>query len=192
MTANLSNHLEIMNHEMERVDFEITHQGYRVDGENSIKKVVQLDNRKSIDYFYIKNAKCLFVEFSDLAWNKEDLLGVNESINNIDNTFHQNKLRKLIKNDHRDEMISKFKDSKDIFAKIPTYFQNIPPAFLNNDAKIFYIVHAPILETLPETNKAEIARYLIDLSARISACLEDEICERVKLIFVEQFIAELE
>lgn len=191
MITDLSEHLEIMNHEMDRVNCEITHKGYRVDGENGIKQIINLNNRKSIDYFYIQNGKCLFIEFSDLARNKEDLSGLEESIDTINNEFHQNKLKKLIKNDHRDEMIAKFKDSKDIFAKIPTHFQNIPPAFLNNDAKTFFIIHAPINETLPDVDKVEIGRYLRNLKARISDCLEEEICDRVRLIFLEQFITEL-
>ena len=129
MTADLSEHLERMNHEMERIDFEIIYQGYRVDGKNNIKQALHLDNRNSIDYFYIQNEKCLFIEFTDLAWHKEDLLDIDESIAKIANKFHRDKLIKLIKSDHRIEMTIKFKDSKDIFAKIPAYFQNIPSAF---------------------------------------------------------------
>ncbi len=191
MKAELSEHIEIMNHEISGLGLQMEHQGYRVDGDRGIKKVVHLNNRKSIDYFYVQNNRCIFVEFSDIARAQEDLLGLSESISNMANPFHQNKLKKLIKNDHRDEMISKFKDSKDIFIKIPDYFQNIPPAFLQNDAKTFFIVHAPLSEALTDANKAEIVRYLSNLSARISACLEDEICDRVKLIFLDKFIEEL-
>ena len=191
MKSELSTHIEVMDHEISGLDFQIEHQGYRVDGDSGIKAVVQMNNRKSIDYFYIKNDKCLFIEFTDLARNKEDLLGVEASISEIDNEFHRNKLRKLIKNDHREEMVAKFISSKDIVLKIPSYYKNIPPSFLINDAKTFYIVHAPVNENLPEIDKAEIIRYLKGLSARISDCLEDEICNRVKLIFLERFIREL-
>jgi len=76
MKPELSAHLEVMDHEISDLDFQIEHQGYRVDGDSGIKRVVQLNNRKSIDYFYIKNDKCLFIEFTDLARNKEDLLGL--------------------------------------------------------------------------------------------------------------------
>lgn len=192
MKAELSGHLEEMDHEISGLELQISYKGYRVDGDNGIKKIVCLNHRKSVDYFYIKNDKCLFIEFSDLARGQEDLIGLDVSISGVANGFHQNKLRKLIKNDSRDEMLAKFKDSRDIFRKIPNYFHNIPTAFLNDDAKIFYIVHAPINENLPEVDKSEIARYLTGLSARISSCLEDEICDRVKLVFLADFINELE
>jgi len=192
MKAELSAHLELMDHEISGLDFQIEHQAYRVDGDAGIKTVVKLNNRKSIDYFYIKNDKCLFIEFTDLARNKEDLLGVEDSISDIGNKFHQNKLSKLIKNDHRDEMVAKFISSKDIVLKIPDYYKNIPHPFLKKDAKTFYIIHVPVNENLPEVDKVEIIRYLSGLRARISACLEDEICDRVKLIFLEKFIRELE
>ena len=192
MKAELSDHLEEMDHEISGLELQISYKGYRVDGDKGIKRVVGLNHRRSIDYFYIKNDQCLFIEFSDLASGQEDLIGVNDSISEIANNFQRNKLRKLIKNDSRDEMLAKFKDSRDIFRKIPNYFQNIPTAFLNYDAKTFYIVHAPINENLPEVDKSEITRYLTGLSSRISSCLEDEICDRVKLVFLADFINELE
>ncbi|NOQ13003.1 MAG: hypothetical protein GQ583_00795 [Methyloprofundus sp.] len=191
MKAELSDHLEEMDHEISGLELQISYKGYRVDGDNGIKKVVCLNHRKSVDYFYIKNDKCLFIEFTDEARGQEDLIGLDDSISQVASEFHLGKLRKLIKNDKRDEMLAKFKDSRDIFSKIPDYFQNIPTAFLSQDAKTFYIVHIPINESLSEENKAAIARYMTGLSARISGCLEDEICERVKLVLLADFINEL-
>ena len=192
MKAELSDHLEAMDHEISGLELQISYKGYRVDGDTGIKKVVRLNHRRSVDYFYIKNDKCLFIEFSDLARGQEDLIGVDEAIAEMPNDFHRKKLRKLLKNDPRDEMLKKFTDSRDVFSKIPGYFQHIPTAFLNYDAKTFYIVYAPINESLLEVSKAEIVRYLTGLSARISNCLEDEICDRVKLVLLADFINELE
>lgn len=183
----LSEHLEAIDHEMSGQQFHIHHQGYRVDGESSIKQAVDLNNRKSVDYFYVKNNQCLFIEFSDLARGQEDLLGIQDSLDKIDHQFHRNKLKKLVKNETRDEMVAKFKDSKDIFSKIADYYENPPAPFLNNDAKTFYIVYAPINQDLPEADKAMITRFLGVLGAKIEACLEDEICDRVRLILLEQF-----
>jgi hypothetical protein len=192
MKANLVDHLEVMRHEICGLDFTLEHQGYRVDGDQGIKKVVGLNNGKSVDYFHIQNRRCRFIEFSDLARGQEDLLGWQESLDQITNNLHRNKFKKLLKPGLRDdtlnEMVAKFKDSRDIFNKIPDFYEQPPAAFLDDDAKTFYIVHVPINDELPDADKAEIARFLTTLQAQISGSLEDEICDRVKLVLLAPFV----
>jgi hypothetical protein len=52
--------------------------------------------------------------------------------------------------------------------------------------EIFYIVHAPVNPELPDTDKVEISFFLRNLGARISGQLEDEICDRVKLVLLDK------
>lgn len=191
MRIELSNHLEVMNHEICNNESTIECQGYRVDGDDGIKIVVGLGMRKSVDYFYVNQESCAFIEFSDLARGKEDLLGLNENIASIESAFHRNKLKKLLKQDSCRELVEKFKDSKDIFSKISEFYDNTPVHFLCSSPKVFYIVHAPINEKLPNNEKAEIRRYLSTLKSTVSTCLEDGICSRVKLLLLEKFIEEL-
>jgi hypothetical protein len=180
-------HLEIMDHEMCGHDNQLEQQAYRVDGNNGIKQVIGLNNRKSIDYYYIKDERCLFIEFSDLARGKEDLAGENEVISSIENRLLRNKIKKLLKNNPRDEMVLKFKDSRTIFSKIPEHYEEVPTPFHDCGTKTFVIVHAPISNDLPEVEKAEITRFLRTLKTMISGCLEDEICNRVRLILLSEF-----
>lgn len=195
MKANLTAHLETMQHEISGIDLDIKHQGYRVDGEAGIKKVVGLNHTKSVDYFHIQNHHCRFIEFSDLARGQEDLLGWQDSLEQIDNKLHRNKfkklLRPLLKHVTCDEMVTKFNDSTEIFNQIPEHYLDLPTAFLDKQAKTFFIVHSPINDALPDEAKAEIIRFLSTLAAKISEHLEDEICHRVKLMLLEPFKASL-
>ncbi|WP_022942561.1 hypothetical protein [Psychromonas hadalis] len=187
----LIDHLEVMEHELGRIPTTISSSGYRVDGETGIKTVVSLSARRSVDYFFEIKGKCQFLEFTDLARGQEDLLGIDDPVGKIENEFHRNKLKKLLKQDSRRELVEKFKDSKDIFSKISNIYQNVPNIFLNLEAKVFYIVHAPINSELSDVDKASITRYLLILKSTVSDCLEDEICERVKLILLDKFIEEM-
>jgi hypothetical protein len=135
MKALLSQHLEVMDHEISGNELQLEYQGYRVDGQHGIKNVVGLPMRKSVDYFYIKDQHCLLIEFSDIARGQEDLVGLD--ISKHQNTLHQSKLTKLLKNDPRDEMATKFKDSSVIFDKLPKYYQELDEPFLNPKPKIF-------------------------------------------------------
>ncbi len=191
MTAQLSQHLEDMDHEISGLELKIAHQGFRVDGHNGIKSVVGLGNRRSVDYFYVQSNRCRFIEFSDLARGQEDLLGLDESLSKVDSHFHQNQLRKLVKNHARDEMVEKFKDSKDIFQKLPDFYDELPEALSDENAKTFFIVYAPINAELSNAEKAVIARFLETLQTRISNKLEDDICDRVKLVLLDRFVAGL-
>lgn len=183
----LSDHLEVMHHEISGNNTALDREGYRVDGNNGIKVAVGLQIRKSVDYYCIMAKECSFIEFTDLARGQEDLLGINTTIDEIDNSFHRNKLRKLVRQDEWRGLIEKFKDSKDIFAQIPRFYNDIPTPFLDSSAKVFYIVHAPISDELDDSEKAEIARFLLTLKAFVSQQLEDNICKRVKLTLVAKF-----
>ncbi len=187
----LSNHIESLNHEFCDNISEIQHLGYRVDGSDGIKKVVGLNKRKSVDYFCIIKEHCQFVEFSDLARGQEDLLGIGNVIDEIKKKFHRCKLHKLLKQDSKRELVEKFKDSKDIFHKIPECYNDIPEPFSNNNAKVFYIIYAPINDQLLDSDKATINSYLRRLKSQVSEGLDDDICERVKLLVLKSFIQEL-
>lgn len=187
----LTEHSEAMEHEFCDISTIITSTGYRVDGDNGIKTVIGLSARKSVDYFFEVNSKCQFLEFKDIERRKEDLLGIEETISGIKDGFHRTKLAKLVKQDLRKELVEKFKDSKDIFAKIPTSYQRVPKMFLSSEAKVFYIVHAPINDELPAVDKVIIARYLLTIKSSVSTCLEDEICSRVKIMLLDNFIEEM-
>jgi hypothetical protein len=180
-----------MQHEMSGLEFELEHQGYRVDGEHGIKNVVKLPQRKSVDYFYQKQHRCIFIEFSDLTRGREDLLGLEQTIDEMDNSFHANALKKLLKAATRDEMATKFKDSIAIFDRLRANYHDCPEAFLKNDAKVFYIVYAPVNASLPDHDKAEITRFISNLGSRVSGLLEDEICDRVKMVQLENLPASL-
>jgi hypothetical protein len=187
----LSEHLESMNHEISDCFEVIGYEGYRVDGDNGIKNAVNLTSRKSVDYYCIISSKCNFIEFSDLARGQEDLLGIEASIDRVFPPMQRNKLRKLVKQDARRDLVEKFKDSKDIFTKISDTYNEVPSEFLDESAKVFYIVHAPINDNLTDSEKSEIARFLITLEATVSSTLEDDICERVKLVLLNKFINKL-
>jgi hypothetical protein len=188
---DLSNHFELMNHEICGTSVNIQHKGYRVDGDSGIKLAIGLNTRKSIDYFYIRNDRCLFIEFTDLARGQEDLIGLDSTVQQISNTHHRNLLAKLLRQNSKRDLVEKFKDSKDIFFEVPQHYTRYPNEFSQRDAKTFYIVHAPINDELSDVDKSSIARYLITLKSTVSQCLENSICDRVKLVLLDQFIQEL-
>jgi hypothetical protein len=188
MKAQFSQHFEDMDHEISGVDLKITHQGYRVDGQGGIKTVVGLGNRKSVDYFYVENNCCRFIEFSDLVSGRSDFIKLEKAHGESE---HVNLLKKLIKNASSNEMVEKFKDSKDIFHKIPHFYDDLPEALLDDRAKTFIIVHAPLKDDLPEEDKVVITRFLRRLKASVSTRLEDDICDQVRLVLLDRFVAGL-
>jgi len=187
VTLDIGQHFEVMDHEVSGLDYELSVEGYRVDGDNGIRKVVGVNKGKVIDYFMLKRSRCIFVEFSDLVQGKVDILKREKEINDWDDGVDKNIFKKLIKNAARDEMASKFKDSRNIFAKIPNKYVQYPSEFAEQGAKTFFIIHAPICEQLPDSDKVAITKYLRLLEDRVSACLEDEICDRVKLMLLDVF-----
>ncbi|NQZ07770.1 MAG: hypothetical protein HRT35_11465 [Algicola sp.] len=184
----IAQHIEDMDHEISGVDLKIEQQGYRVDGRGGIKTVVGLGNRKSVDYFYVENNRCRFIEFSDLASGRADFIKLEKTHGDSE---QQNLLNKLIKNASSNEMVEKFKDSKDVFHKIPHFYEDPPEPFLDDLAKTFIIVHAPIKDDLLEEDKVVITRFLRRLKASISTRLEDEICDQVRLVLLDRFVAGL-
>ena len=183
--VSIEQHLEKMDPELDRVDITLNISGYKVDGDNGIKNIVNLPNRKSIDYFYLKGSNCIFLEFSDIARQKEDHLETISKMNGCDQDV-KNKFKKLFRNGLRSECLAKFKDSRDILAKFPEFYSDLHAPLLSNDAKEFWLIHAPIYNELSDGQKAKITRYLSTLKTSISSGLEDEICSRVRLQFVEQ------
>jgi hypothetical protein len=176
-----------MEHEISGLDTVIEQQAYRVDGINGIKQVVGLDNRKSVDYFYTEPSPCWFIEFTDLTGGQEDWLGHKQALESIENRFQRQQFAKLVKQAPRDEMLAKFKDSRDIFAKIIDVYDQVPQVFTDLSAKVFIIVHAPINPALSAGDKADIARFLETLKAQLTTCLERDICSRVRLMLVDEF-----
>lgn len=183
MTQLLEQHLDVMKHEISDCDVEISSKGYKVDGTCGIKNIVELPNRKSVDYFFIQDSNCIFIEFTDIARQKEDQIIVEEDCVQKEVSEDSLKmLRKAFKLEMRDGIASKFKDSSVIFSKIPDFYDDIPDSFKNTEPKEFHIVYTPPRSVLTCEQKSQIAQYLPRLVAAISDCLEDAICSRVKLV----------
>jgi hypothetical protein len=183
----LTKHLEIMKHEMSREKLDLTLEGYKVDGKNGIKITIGMNCRKSVDYFVLSGDSCLFVEFSDIAYGEEDLLGLEDSVKEHASRPHLKAIQKLLSSKLRDELTAKFKDSKDIFSEITSFYNSPPSSFENTSAKIFYIVYAPINPKLSDGEKGKIARVLSNLKTQVSGSLESKICSQVKLVLLENF-----
>ena len=184
--VELEQHLEQMQHEISGYDLVLNQQGYRVDGNDGIKIKVESPNSKSVDYFYLKNGNCIFVEFSDIASGEEDLLPLSARGDDMPQRM-RNQLKKLLKARERDNLTTKFKDSHRIHGKIPRYYQSYPEAFSQQGPKTFYIVHAPVNPQLPVETQNQLADFLTRLKSQVSNSLDDDICHRVKLMLVENF-----
>jgi len=186
-----------MDHEIENIDHQIIREGYRVDGDNGIKKIVGLNKRKSIDYFYIQKneagEECFFVEFSDLARGVEDCSELYDvalgesSVSSEFSEFSKKKLKKMLKNSIPDEFVSKFNGSCSIFYKISDFFSDVPSVFTVNNAKTFCIVYAPINESLSDGEKSRIIRVLANLKCQISDRLDNDLCDEVELCLLSDF-----
>jgi hypothetical protein len=187
MKPSLTAHLETMDHEISGHDTALSQQGYRVDGDSGIKLTIGLNNRKSVDYFFLIDDRCVFLEFSDLAREQEDLIGIQDAIEAAPTNLIKNKLKKLVKQSPRNDMVLKFKDSFHIFSQVQQHYENPLEPFEDTGPKTFFIVYAPVNDELPEVEKAEITRFLRTLKSAISDSLEDEICNRVKLILLNDF-----
>lgn len=193
--VELEQHLEVMQHEISDYDLVLSQQGYRVDGSDGIKITVESANSKSVDYFYLKNDNCIFVEFTDIARGEEDLLPLINLAHSDELSEDMSRpLKKMLKAKTKDELTIKFKDSHRIYGKIPAYYHDYPQPFSQSDPKIsqsdpktFYIVHAPVNAQLPIETQNQLADFLTRLKSQVSDSLDDDICERVKLMLVDNF-----
>lgn len=186
MKRDFSEHLEVMEHELSGYDIKLNKKDYRVDGEKGIKLLVNKPKSKAVDYFYDNQNSCILVEFSDVARDREDLIGSDELIDSADSHILKTKLKKYIKASIRDEMVAKFKDSTSILNKLTQYYSNIPSSISDDGPKPFYIIYGPINDELTDGQQTKIVKFIRILKSQISDSLDDDICTRVKLIHINQ------
>lgn len=179
---------ENMDHEFRNVDLPINKVGYKVDGEG-IKIHCQCRTLKSVDYFHDQNGDIVFIEFSDLAAQNEQIHATIEDVKK--SGMQPNNIRQLIGEMHKkipQEMRKKYIDSIHIMRCMGENITNIPEWASNRGKGKYYIVVAPISELAPETQKGDLVRMLDTLQNRLTESIPDPLFNGVEVIPLNRFI----
>lgn len=184
---SIDDFLEQMDHEFPKVDIQLDRQGYKVDGNDGIKKHCDLNTLKSVDYFCQQPIEFLLVEFSDLARQQAVIIEQVKALKSSD--LAANLKKRLIVDHHKQihkELVSKYKDSIHIQSQINKHISHIPEVLLGENRR-YMIVVAPIEQTLPEDKKIEMIRFFDDLQNKVSQSIPDAIHSAVKVLPVSVF-----
>lgn len=186
---DIAEFLETMDHEFPNIELQVNKAGYKVDGNDGIKKQCGLNNLKSVDYFYLYDRKFFVIEFSDFLRQRIAILNDVEAIK--ETTLDKNQKKRLVKEHHKKihkELVEKYKDSVHILNLMGRYSDQIPAEFAEQ-GRAFLIVVPPILQHLPPAKRVQMLRYLKELRDKVSQAIPDDIYQTVKLVFVDQFAA---
>ncbi|ELK2279567.1 hypothetical protein RUZ38_004363 [Vibrio vulnificus] len=185
----ISEFFEVMDHEFPEIETSLELQGYKVDGNNGIKKHCKFNDLKSVDYLSVHDTKgFLLVEFSDL-WKQnitiqEQALRIKQS--NLPKSDKQALRRELFKAINK-ELCTKFKDSLTILQAMQVDVKNIPTEFYNERPK-YIIVVAPINEQDTLEKKQEILRFLDILKDKVAQSIPAPLFNRVSIIPLQSFV----
>lgn len=187
---SILNYKERMKHEFDLTPPSVAAEGYKVDGDNGIKKACKLEQIKSVDYFY-SNGNFKLIEFSDLAKqraaNLDEIQAVKSS--SLDKktirNFHKEKAAEIQR-----ELIQKYKDSLHIAQRMNNYLKDVPDVFSHNKGH-FIIVVAAVDVNLNPGIKVEVMRFLDVLGAKISSAIPKDMHNRVTVIPLHRFMEEL-
>ncbi|WP_394167508.1 hypothetical protein [Photobacterium piscicola] len=185
----ISNFLEVMDHEFpNNMETTVPYTGYKVDG-NGIKKHCLLNTLKSVDYYSLHPKHgFLYVEFSDLIRQDEEIKNKAERISNSNLSSHDKRnLKKECFKIINKELVLKYKDSFLIKQIMVNKLNNIP-AFFEGES-MYVIVVAPIEKDLSQDKKIEIIKFIDTLKDKISASLPKDLFTQVKVITLDRFIA---
>jgi hypothetical protein len=178
---------EIMKHEMEDVDVDLSIFGYKLDGKDGIKKSIRCDQFKSVDYIADSRLFSL-VEFSDLYRDKHE---IKETIDAVYNSnIGQDKIKKIkrqLNSKMQQELVTKFKDSISIIQQMQSVTFCNELSHYNNNKKIKYvIVIAPFHHSIPECKKIELAKVINQLKTDITSSLPKYLNATANIILVDK------
>lgn len=188
MTGNIfciSNFFEEMDHEFPHHNSTmVNRQGYKVDGQG-IKKHCKL-NLKSVDYYHFDSVRgFMFVEFSDILRQDQDIKGAIQRITESDLVPRDKKtLRKYYYKLINRELVDKYKDSFLIKNIIKGSLANIPKYF---DENSFYCVVVAPIDHLEKHEQIEVAKFLTTLQAKIANSLPIGLFTDIKVVPLNRF-----
>lgn len=189
---NIADFLELMNHEFPAIPLTLNQMGYKVDGNDGIKKHCKLNDLKSVDYFceqsaQSQNTRCLLIEFSDLSRQQSSIL---DKIVNIAKSDLPKSQKTQIKKDYyktiQKELVTKYKDSIHILNNMSDYIDDIPPALAGHH-HTFIIVVAPIDKAMPANKRVDIVRFLDELKDKVAQSIPDALYHRVRVSSLKAF-----
>ncbi len=177
-----------MNHEFSNVHLSLITRGYKIDG-YGIKDYCDLNNFKSVDYFYTEDKGYCLVEFSDLYRQQNDIANIIEQTRNsdLDKKIKRNIIKQQHKKIHR-ELVEKFKDTCYIQKEFDKYILKVPKE-LKVCGQEYIIVISPLSPILSDERKTDLIRYMDDIKDKVANSIPDCIFGGVKLVSINTFIS---
>ncbi|EEZ81273.1 hypothetical protein VMC_38530 [Vibrio alginolyticus 40B] len=182
----ISTFSELMDHEFVDCNLKLDIQGYKVDGNNGVKKHCNCNTLKSVDYFRDCNRRgFLMIEFSDLVQQDHQ---ITEKIQKITDSNLAPSLKKEIKKQYykaiHQELVGKCKDSHSIVQVASTLLNNVPSNFSNTPK--YVVVVAPISD-LDEGKKTDVIRLIDTIKTKLSQALPKHLYSTVHVLPLEKF-----
>ena len=186
---SLNDFLELMDHEFGEIGIELGVYGLKVDGDNNgLKQHCNLNKLKSVDYIYKENNKFPLIEFSDIYRQQNAILAEIDQLKSCD--LSRSLRTDLVKERHKkilSELVQKFKDTLTIISKLHNHISDIPEN-LQNQSQEYRIVYAPFHPEIAEDKKQDLVRFLDRLKDNITTAIPNEMCERVRVIHIANFL----
>lgn len=187
---DIAEFIQPLDHEFTNVATKLTEQGYKIDGDNGIKKHCDLHNLKSADYFYVaerKNNRFYVLEFSDLLRQREQIAQVISELKQSD--LDKSTRTTLVKEQHKKmtkELVEKYKDSLHIVNQIDQYLTQIPDSF--SQSTHHYLIVVPPLDSLPIEQAVVLAKILDEIKNKVTQAIPEQLYTSVSLITLDKFI----
>ncbi|TQQ11746.1 hypothetical protein [Vibrio cholerae] len=187
---SLNEFLERMDHEFEcSSEIRVGREGYKTDTGRGIKNYLKIQGLKSVDYYEVHDNKgLLFVEFSDLFWEKSDIDTRLDALESCDlcDEYKRATLSELKKRIHQG-LASKFKDSHTLKDIVINKFTDVPLCFKEIGAYI--VVVPPIRESVDTEKYQSLIRFLSILESKIKGAIPNDIYTNVRVLPLDRFIA---
>ncbi len=202
---DINDFLEDLDHEFGEGFPTLEEQGFKIDGDNGIKRHCEQSRRNSADYFFFKLGNSVVLEFSNLQGHLENVRFKAQSIElgatdlRKKERRYYNSLLDSLKHEIKEENIKKFNESSLIAMAIPHFLRKVPE-WITSQQKAFFIVVTPFIEMneellikrkrLPVTDE-EYSRFLDHLASELRIELPEFHCSKVKVLTLPTFIQAL-
>lgn len=183
---SINDFCEPLDHEFDELNLVLKAHGAKLDGEDGLKLYCKLNKFKSVDYLFSGKSGYYFLEFSDIAKQKDDLILRADLIKKIKDLPSKEK-RRLVKSFHKtinEEVVSKYKDTCHIFIHAKQHVCNVPET-VDTGCHLF-IVFSPLDDRFAD-NKTEIIRFLDNMKDKITQAIPDPIFKQVSVLSIDQF-----
>ncbi len=180
---------EKMNHELDDTPVRISLlvKGYKLDGENGIKKAIGVDKLRSVDYI-AENDSLTLVEFTDLYRQQDEILDLIRDLRNTHDLSKKNtrKVNKILRQSVLKELREKYLQTLLIIDEMQKIHFCNQLAERSNNQK-YWIIVSPFHPAIAQENKSEMARFLDMLQNTLTTAFPKKWNIKVQIIVIEKF-----